>query len=208
MLPIRRLRSAAPLKRLTSQCAALDREAAIRRLRSAAPLKPQLRGRLGGLGTAYPSTPVGGPIEAAAIPATNRNGDSYPSTPVGGPIEAVPPQESPRDATNYPSTPVGGPIEAARVAAELCAQPAYPSTPVGGPIEASRGDCPASRAHGLSIRRLRSAAPLKHGGQVPIDFEHASIRRLRSAAPLKRDKRGALEAFQHRLSVDSGRRPH
>ena len=63
-VPIRRRLSAAPLKRIDANIPRCTTES-------------------------YPSTPVGGPIEAAVDGPVARDVDGYPSTPVGGPIEAT-----------------------------------------------------------------------------------------------------------------------
>ena len=146
--------------------------------------------------TSYPSTPVGGPIEAGAAYRSARDAGRYPSTPVGGPIEAPSRVHIRHPPDLYPSTPVGGPIEARMMPVYKTLIEYYPSTPVGGPIEA-RINLSESLKISPAIRRRLSAAPLKQGKSSPT----RDRRSLYPSTPVG----GPIEAQTHRARVPSCR---
>ena len=106
----------------------------------------------------------------------------------------------------YPSTPVGGPIEAKRPRLQTEIELPYPSTPVGGPIEAI--SCETSGTEVTPIRRLRSAAPLKHDPSSLVIGPRPFYPSTPVGGPIEAAIGSHDGAPPPRLSVDSGRRPH
>ena len=85
-IAIRRLRSAAPLKRATAR-SQRSMPAAIRRLRSAAPLKRR-RDRSTPACSTIRRLRSAAPLKRVGRRCAERARRRYPPTPVGGPIEA------------------------------------------------------------------------------------------------------------------------
>ena len=202
----------------------------IRRRLSAAPLKPSATRTSSRIWGPYPSTPVGGPIEAHRLQERHERGQAIRRRLSAAPLKRAGDMvELAADATIRRRL-SAAPLKPAARRETLVDAGAYPSTPVGGPIEAR------TRIGGAStrppIRRRLSAAPLKLdvGGHIAV--ARRSIRRRLSAAPLKRDPGrddveagadypstpvgGPIEAHARtarrrrrtRLSVDACRRPH
>ena len=86
---IRRLMTAALLKRTTLAPTRFDRPSAIRRLMTAALLKPaSTTASHAAADFSYPPSDDGGPIEASGRISANRRPLVYPPSDDGGPIEA------------------------------------------------------------------------------------------------------------------------
>src|SRR5882724_8668738 len=104
----------------------------------------------------YPSTPVGGPIEAVRVNPPIEDIVAYPSTPVGGPIEApVWGRRHGKGASPIRRLLSAAPLKRIVGNAAIGAHRTYPSTPVGGPIEARSIHGPSNGPLHLSVDSCR-----------------------------------------------------